>query len=154
LYDSSIVSLFHYSFLFLLQFDTMNCQPKQNEVPNGDSVPPASEEEGTYGVKNTNGNTTAPAHAHARSGYMEEVTVPLNDVPAFTPAKKLKVVIIGAGYSGLIMAHKLMYQHVEETEKILDFTIFEAKDVPGGTWVDNTYPGGKFKYIISVAGKR
>lgn len=75
---------------------------------------------------------------------MEDITVPLNDVPAFTPTKKLKVAIIGAGYSGLIMAHKLMYQHAKETEKIMDFTIFEAKDVPGGTWIDNTYPGGMF----------
>lgn len=64
---------------------------------------------------------------------MEDITAPLNDVPAFTPTKKLRVVIVGAGYSGLIMAHKLMYQHAKETEEILDFTIFEAKDVPGGT---------------------
>jgi cation diffusion facilitator CzcD-associated flavoprotein CzcO len=72
---------------------------------------------------------------------MENITIPLNDVPAFTPTKRLKVAIIGAGYSGLIMAYKLMYQHKAETEPILDFVIYEAKDVPGGTWVDNTYPG-------------
>jgi cation diffusion facilitator CzcD-associated flavoprotein CzcO len=73
---------------------------------------------------------------------MEDISVPLNNAPAFTPSKKLRVGIIGAGYSGLIMAHKLMYEHVREMETIVDFTIYEAKDVPGGTWVDNTYPGG------------
>jgi cation diffusion facilitator CzcD-associated flavoprotein CzcO len=73
---------------------------------------------------------------------MERISIPLNDVPAFTPSRKLRIGIVGAGYSGLIMAHKLMYEHVEEMEKIVDFTIYEAKDVPGGTWVDNTYPGG------------
>ena len=71
---------------------------------------------------------------------MKDITIPLYDKPAFTPTR-LKVAIIGAGYSGLIMAHKLMYQHKAETEKILDFVMYEAKDVPGGTWVDNTYPG-------------
>jgi hypothetical protein len=78
----------------------------------------------------------------ARSTAMENISIPLNNVPAFTPSRKLRVGIIGAGYSGLIMAHKLMYEHVEEMERIVDFTIYEAKDVPGGTWVDNTYPGG------------
>jgi cation diffusion facilitator CzcD-associated flavoprotein CzcO len=73
---------------------------------------------------------------------MEDISIPLHNVPAFTPSKKLKIGIIGAGYSGLIMAHKLMHEHKEEMSKIVEFTIYEAKDVPGGTWVDNTYPGG------------
>jgi NAD(P)-binding Rossmann-like domain len=123
----------------------MNGQPNQNGTLNVNSVTPSSEEGGTFRVKNTNQNAIHSASVHARNSYMEEITVPFNDVPAFTPTKKLKVAIIGAGYSGLIMAHNLMYQHVKETERILDFTIFEAKAVPGGTWVDNTYPGGKFK---------
>jgi hypothetical protein len=111
-------------------------------IPNGGSVPPALEEEGTYGIHKVNGNQIPPPSAHARSGYMDDITVPLNDLPAFTPSKRLRVAIIGAGYSGLIMAHKLMYEHRIEMERIVDFVIFEAKDVSGGTWVDNTYPGG------------
>lgn len=100
------------------------------------------EEGGTYGTNGTN-NSIPPSGAHPRSKRKEDVTVSLNQVPAFTPMKKSKVAIIGAGYSGLIMAHKLMYEHVKDMEPIVDFTIFEAKDVPGGTWVDNTYPGGE-----------
>jgi cation diffusion facilitator CzcD-associated flavoprotein CzcO len=61
--------------------------------------------------------------------------------PTFSPTRRLKIAIIGAGYSGLIMVHKLMYQHKTEVEKKLDFVIYEANDVQGCTWVDNTYPG-------------
>lgn len=72
---------------------------------------------------------------------MPNITIPLNDSPAFTPERKLRVVTIGAGYSGLIFAHKLQYTYAKEAESILEHTIFEAKDQVGGTWVDNTYPG-------------
>lgn len=98
---------------------------------------PASEEGGTYGASTNNGHHIPPANAHAHGSNMEDITIPLYDMPAFTPTRRLKVAIIGAGYSGLIMAHKLMYQHKSEVEKIVDFVIYEAKDVPGGTWVDN-----------------
>lgn len=112
----------------------------------------ASEEGGTYGVNGNQSNGIPPASSHARGSYMEDITIPLNNVPAWTPKRKLKIAIIGAGYSGLIMAHKLMYERKAETEKLLDFVIYEAKDVPGGTWVDNTYPGGNAKllYVLSL----
>lgn len=106
-----------------------------------ESSVPATEEGGTYDTNGRERNGIPPAHAHARGEFMEDITVPLYDAPAFTPTKRIKLAIIGAGYSGLIMAHKLMYQHKVDAEKILDFVIYEAKDVPGGTWVDNTYPG-------------
>jgi hypothetical protein len=112
----------------------------QDEAERNGHYPPADEEGGTYSVNDGN-QEIPPASARARSQYMEEITIPLNDVPAFTPTKKLRVVIIGAGYSGLIMAHKLMYEHKDAMEPLVDFTILEAKSVPGGTWVDNTYPG-------------
>lgn len=82
-----------------------------------------------------------PAGARARSEHMPNIIIPLNDSPAFTPERKLRVVTIGAGYSGLIFAHKLQYTYAKEAESILEHTIFEAKDQVGGTWVDNTYPG-------------
>lgn len=116
----------------------MNGQLNQNGVSNKDPISPSIEEGDAFGVTDVDGNTIPPSSIHTRSSYMEKITVPLNNVPAFTPTKKLKVAIVGAGYSGPIMAHKLMYQHVNKTQNILDFTIFEAKDVPGGTWVDNT----------------
>ncbi|PWY76999.1 FAD/NAD(P)-binding domain-containing protein [Aspergillus heteromorphus CBS 117.55] len=56
---------------------------------------------------------------------------------AFTP-RKLKIVCIGAGFSGLILAHKL--QH-EQPLDFVDFTIYEKNQEVGGTWFENIYPG-------------
>ncbi len=46
----------------------------------------------------------------------------------------MRVGIIGAGMSGLFLAHHL-------AEAGIDYTIFEKRDGVGGTWHDNTYPG-------------
>lgn len=67
--------------------------------------------------------------------------IPLHDELAFTPTKKLRVVTIGAGFSGLILAHKLQHEHVNEMQDLVDHVIYESKDVVGGTWFNNTYPG-------------
>lgn len=45
-----------------------------------------------------------------------------------------KVVVAGAGVSGLFIAEKLKNAGI-------DFTVFEKSDEVGGTWRDNTYPG-------------
>jgi cation diffusion facilitator CzcD-associated flavoprotein CzcO len=65
----------------------------------------------------------------------------MHNVPAFTPSKKLRVVTIGAGYSGMIFAHKLQYTYGPEFANLVEHTIYEAKSSAGGTWVANTYPG-------------
>jgi 4-hydroxyacetophenone monooxygenase len=49
-------------------------------------------------------------------------------------ARKLKVVIIGAGMSGLLAGIRLSQAGVE-------FTILEKNPDVGGTWFENTYPG-------------
>ena len=46
-----------------------------------------------------------------------------------------KVVIVGAGFSGLAMAIRLKQQGIE------DFVVLERADEVGGTWHYNTYPG-------------
>ncbi|EEP80753.1 conserved hypothetical protein [Uncinocarpus reesii 1704] len=56
---------------------------------------------------------------------------------AFTP-KRLRVVCIGAGFAGLILAHKLKH---ERPLDFVDFTIYEKHHEVGGTWLVNTYPG-------------
>ncbi len=45
-----------------------------------------------------------------------------------------KVIVIGAGLSGLCMGHRLRSAGI-------DFTIFEKNDAVGGTWYENSYPG-------------
>ncbi|KAL4757900.1 flavin-containing monooxygenase [Aspergillus foveolatus] len=56
---------------------------------------------------------------------------------AFTP-RRLRVVCVGAGFSGLIMAYKLKH---ERPLSFVDFTIYEKNPEVGGTWYENVYPG-------------
>src|SRR3954470_9703610 len=58
----------------------------------------------------------------------------VDTAPTILP-DEVEVAIVGAGFSGLAMAHRLR----EDGET--DFVVLErARDV-GGTWRDNTYPG-------------
>jgi 4-hydroxyacetophenone monooxygenase len=50
------------------------------------------------------------------------------------PDRKFSVVIVGAGMSGLLVAHRLRQAGI-------DFTIIEKNDDVGGTWLENVYPG-------------
>lgn len=65
--------------------------------------------------------------------------IPLNENLAFAP-RKLRVVTIGAGFSGLLMAHRLQHRF-PEMQDIVEHTIFEGRHQIGGTWLVNTYPG-------------
>src|SRR5690554_5735694 len=58
---------------------------------------------------------------------------------AYTP-RKIKVFTIGAGFSGLLMAHKFQHRF-PEMQDIVEHTIFEARSDVGGTWLANHYPG-------------
>ncbi|KAH8682082.1 hypothetical protein BX600DRAFT_485639 [Xylariales sp. PMI_506] len=58
---------------------------------------------------------------------------------AYTP-RKIKVFTIGAGFSGLLMAHKFQHRFPEMRD-IVEHTIFEALPDVGGTWLVNNYPG-------------
>lgn len=109
----------------------------EEDIPNGHTQLLDSEEGGTYGV--TPPNCIPPSSAHANGAHMEEITIPLNDVPAFTPSKKLRVVTIGAGYSGLILAHKIQHVYRKELEGLMDHAIYEAKDQPGVSWKSVSY---------------
>ena len=48
--------------------------------------------------------------------------------------RDFRVIVVGAGVSGLFMAEKLKQAKI-------DFTVYEKADEVGGTWRDNTYPG-------------
>ncbi|CAI7591430.1 unnamed protein product [Penicillium palitans] len=50
----------------------------------------------------------------------------------------LRVVCIGAGISGIILAHKLKHENPLD---FLDFTIYEKNCEVGGSWFENIYPG-------------
>jgi len=65
--------------------------------------------------------------------------IPKGDQLAFTP-RKIRVITVGAGFSGLLMAHKFQHRF-PEMDTIVDHTIFEKRSEVGGTWIANTYPG-------------
>ncbi|KAL2007466.1 hypothetical protein VTN00DRAFT_8904 [Thermoascus crustaceus] len=64
--------------------------------------------------------------------------VPLKDEPAYS-RRKLKIICVGAGYSGLTLAHKI--KHELKLEDVIDFVIYEKNPEVGGTWFENRYPG-------------
>ncbi|KAH0591669.1 hypothetical protein MHUMG1_10600 [Metarhizium humberi] len=64
-------------------------------------------------------------------------SIPILEQAVFTP-RKLRVVCIGAGFSGLLLAYK--WKH-ESNQDIMDLQIYEKNTDVGGTWLENTYPG-------------
>lgn len=50
--------------------------------------------------------------------------------------RRLRVIIIGAGPSGLLMAYKLRRNFID-----LDIVMYEKNADVGGTWFENKYPG-------------
>lgn len=52
------------------------------------------------------------------------------------PERSLRVVIIGAGMSGILAAHRL-------NQAGIPYTIIEKNGDVGGTWFENTYPGAR-----------
>ena len=91
----------------------------------------------------TNGhgpNGATPNGVHNDDPFAS-IKVPVLDNPAFTPQRKLRVITIGAGYSGMILNHRLLYKYSKEFADLIDHTIIESKSEAGGTWVANTYPG-------------
>ncbi len=87
----------------------------------------------------TNGVNGLASHDET---YSTSIDSAIRETPAWTPRKKLRVVTIGAGFSGLIFAHKLQHEH-PEFQTLVDHQIYEARADVGGTWLVNTYPGVK-----------
>lgn len=82
----------------------------------------------------------AVANQSNGSTHHSQIDLSLSNVNAWTPERKLDVVTIGAGFSGLIFAHKLQHQY-PELQQLVNHKIFEARDDIGGTWLVNRYPG-------------
>ncbi|KAK5400860.1 hypothetical protein LTR06_011171 [Exophiala xenobiotica] len=54
--------------------------------------------------------------------------------------RKLRIITIGAGFSGLLIAHKFQHRF-PELQEFVDHSIYEARGDVGGTWLVNRYPG-------------
>jgi hypothetical protein len=85
-----------------------------------------------------NGKTTNGPESTTSDRFTEH-SVPFNEQYALNP-RKLRIITIGAGFSGLVLAHKFQHAY-PELQDFVDHTIFEGRSDIGGTWLVNTYPG-------------
>ena len=114
--------------------DVIRAPETEGELPKVNGVTPAKPvTNGTYSNgTHTNGIT---------NGYDNTTEDPFKLAKGFAySARKIKVFTIGAGFSGLLMAHKFQHRF-PEMQDIVDHTIFEAHNEVGGTWLVNDYPG-------------
>lgn len=105
------------------------------EVPMGPKIGGPSLQNGVNHTNGINGH-------HVKTVPLEDANkyaIPLNTQFAYT-RRRLKVFTIGAGFSGLLMAHKFQHRF-PEMKDIVDHTLFEARSDIGGTWLVNHYPG-------------
>jgi hypothetical protein len=91
-----------------------------------------------HGHEGASLNGTKVAYTNGKA-TPSQYAIPLNQQLAFTP-RKIRVITIGAGYSGLIIAHKFQHRY-PEMQDMVEHTIFEGRSEVGGTWLVNTYPG-------------
>ncbi|EXJ68397.1 uncharacterized protein A1O5_08189 [Cladophialophora psammophila CBS 110553] len=81
-----------------------------------------------------------------QNGHIEHVTPLTNQTESFYivrevsmgTRKPIRVVCLGAGYSGIMMG--IVYAQ-RMTEMNVDFCIYEKNADMGGTWLENRYPG-------------
>lgn len=86
-----------------------------------------------------NGKPTENGPKSTASDQLKEHSVPFYNQYALNP-RKLRIITIGAGFSGLVLAHKFQHAY-PELQDFVDHTIFEGRSDIGGTWLVNTYPG-------------
>ncbi|OAA62749.1 Flavin monooxygenase-like protein [Niveomyces insectorum RCEF 264] len=85
----------------------------------------------------TNGSKPDPTGANDFS--YPEMATPYRVLQQYhSKPTKLRVACIGAGASGICLAYKMEKNMVPGSWEL---TLFEKNEVPGGTWVENTYPG-------------
>ena len=84
-------------------------------------------------------------------GIPQDRGAPTWSKPDLAPEKKFSVAVIGAGMSGLVVAHRLAQAQIP-------FIVLEKNSEVGGTWWENSYPGcrldtSNFAYSYSFAQK-
>lgn len=119
-------------------------QPTDSEIPevitSRDGVQAAATANATSnGASHNINNGISNGRSNITSNGTVEDPFKLSSQFAYAP-RRLKVITIGAGFSGLLMAHKFQHRFPEMRD-IVDHTIFEARKDVGGTWLANNYPG-------------
>lgn len=75
-------------------------------------------------------NRNAPNAAHVSGTHNVRGQNPIHH------ARRLKVICIGAGASGLLLAYKL-----QRSFENFELVVYEKNDAVSGTWYENKYPG-------------
>ncbi|PGH04287.1 hypothetical protein AJ79_07134 [Helicocarpus griseus UAMH5409] len=65
--------------------------------------------------------------------------IPIREEVLGKPSRKIRVISIGAGFSGLTLANKI--QRTFKLDDIIDHVLYEKNPEIGGTWYENRYPG-------------
>jgi cation diffusion facilitator CzcD-associated flavoprotein CzcO len=87
----------------------------------------------TVNQRNPNGADEADLSTSVPSNW---ILAP--DEPLFKP-KRIRIICVGAGFSGLMLAYKHKYEF--ELRDAVDLVIYEKNHDIGGTWLENQYPG-------------
>ena len=77
-------------------------------------------------------NSLSSAQSQSHAGQYEVPDI----VVADPKNRKIKVLSIGAGVSGILMAYRIQ----KECQNV-EHVIYEKNDDIGGTWLENRYPG-------------
>ncbi|CCX31763.1 Similar to Putative sterigmatocystin biosynthesis monooxygenase stcW; acc. no. Q00730 [Pyronema omphalodes CBS 100304] len=92
----------------------------------------------TKSSKKTPIEPTIAAKTEAKAPVEAPNHIPINEIPTYTP-RKTRVVCVGAGFSGLMLAY--LIQKEKKMDEYVDLTIYEKNNDVGGTWLENRYPG-------------
>jgi hypothetical protein len=96
-------------------------------------MPPSAEEPLTNGLYQESSSNGANGHSPGNGVHPDTYkSAKLNDQYAYMP-RKHRVITIGAGFSGLLMAHKFQHRF-PEMQQFVEHTIFEGRSELGGTW--------------------
>jgi 4-hydroxyacetophenone monooxygenase len=116
------------AFETLVRFRDGGCRP--SPPPNDEQLRAIME----YAVGGADMHAYLPLLEEELAYRGEDRRAPGWQVDDVAPGREFRVVVIGAGMSGILAAHRLRQAGIP-------FVVFEKNHDVGGTWLENTYPG-------------
>jgi hypothetical protein len=91
----------------------------------------------TFDAGTVDGNDYGAISGFEKTGAFDRAEL-LAEASSVPPERRRRVIIVGAGVSGIQQASILLKQGILKHQ---DMQIFDALDSYGGVWEKNTYPG-------------
>lgn len=101
---------------------------------------------GIYHQHDSKSNT--PIATHTEHAQDSQHFIPMVNRVLWEPEKKVKVISIGCGFSGLTLAQKI--QHKYKLDHKIDHTIYEKNCEIGGTWFEVSYSCCHFEQFSNI----